>query len=117
MESGRGRRRRGASLCREASRNSAGSIRSFRTDRVGRLGPPARGWFQAPTVARWWRWSLVRLWVAIKTAIRCARPSGRGGRAGDDAVVLGVSEHRLDHLYSFSVDQLPVVGQDGSHRA
>ena len=35
--------------------------------------------------------------------------------SGDRSVVLGVSEHGLDHLDPFSVDQLPVGAQDGSH--
>ena len=72
-------------------------------------GGPGAGWgpVQAPTVARWWRWSFARLWVAISNrhSVRTADLPRRRNRV-TLRLCLVLTEHRLDHRWPLSVELL-----------
>ena len=75
------------------------------------------GPFQAPAVAIWWRWSLVRLWVIISNrhSVRTA-VAASSVESGDTSVVVGVTEYRLDHLFAFSVQLLAELAESSTYR-
>lgn len=66
--------------------------------------------FQTAAAASWWRWSLVRLWVAISSrhSVRTAILPLRWKRL-NQPVVFGVREHGLDHLDPLAVELFAVL--------